>query len=614
MRLKTLSVFCLFLFLLAISPASANGFESGLVGWSPSTDYSDTASASAQGFVNIYTADAYAGTKSVQVTAYAKNSQYYTMVLELGSGVDLTNINTLSFWQKTFDILNPSGTAKGFVCIDDTQVWTMSSGANYASWTNTSIDVSGYTGTHSIQFKCTAISTGEEEKYSWLLDNVAIDGHLVPVGTASRNFYVSDSSTGTAISGATVTVTASEEGSLTTAANGYTTHFTALVSTHTYSYTITKSGYATKTGTFTTGWEDSGTVYVTMTAEATPTPTPTPGTLQISSYSPTYSGAENYNHIKITTTDTNHDGGQTSGTWTVPAGVTSVDVLVVAGGGAGGSGGGGGGGAGGLITSYDVTVLSGSSISLSIGHGGTGASASSGTNGGNSIFSSLTAIGGGGGSKPISNGADGGSGGGAGHMSGIYYGGSGISGQGFNGGNNLPVSPYPTGGGGGAGSAGINGSESQSGNGGTGLTIWGTNYAGGGGGGGTNYGSSRGTGSYGGGNGGISDAKDGVSGIDNTGGGGGGGYGGADDVSSVGGYGGNGVIIIRYAIATLTPTPTPTATAATPTPLPTITIPKYEITSHHEAAEVTLAESYNLMPAMYMLIILLFLGAVLGRK
>jgi hypothetical protein len=68
-----------------------------------------------------------------------------------------------------------------------------------------------------------------------------------------------------------------------------------------------------------------------------------------------------------------------SGTWTVPSGVTEIYVTAFGGGGGGGSGrsgtnayAGGGGGAGGRIYKYPMTVSSGETITISIGIGGTG--------------------------------------------------------------------------------------------------------------------------------------------------------------------------------------------------------------------------------------------------
>jgi hypothetical protein len=105
-------------------------------------------------------------------------------------------------------------------------------------------------------------------------------------------------------------------------------------------------------------------------------------------------------------------------TWTVPEGVESVDVLVVAGGG-GGSGGsswpaGSGGGAGGLVfkPGYAVEGV----IEVTVGDGGapgSGTGNQRGSNGENSAFGELTALGGGGaGVKNSVTGSAGGSGGG----------------------------------------------------------------------------------------------------------------------------------------------------------------------------------------------------------
>jgi len=86
-----------------------------------------------------------------------------------------------------------------------------------------------------------------------------------------------------------------------------------------------------------------------------------------------------------------------SGTFSVPTGVSSVDVLVVAG---GGRGSGGGGGAGGLIYRPGFTVTPGGTLSVTVGAGGLvgplqGCVSGVGANGQNSVFGTLTAIGGG---------------------------------------------------------------------------------------------------------------------------------------------------------------------------------------------------------------------------
>ena len=230
-----------------------------------------------------------------------------------------------------------------------------------------------------------------------------------------------------------------------------------------------------------------------------------------------------------------------AGTFTTTTG-GNVEVLVVAGGGGGMKVYDGGGGGGGLIYRLSYFVGSGDH-SVSVGLGGL---APGGTNGGNSVFDALTALGGGGGGDDGLNGNDGGSGGGGGHAaSGHGFGlqpASGSGGYGNNGGNNLYGSPnYPSGGGGGAGGSGGT-PVSYSGGGGSGgigkaYSISGTNtyYAGGGGGGSYPSGASGGTGGLGGGGtgGNSSSAAGGV----NTGGGGGG--------SNIG-SGGSGIVIIRY--------------------------------------------------------------------
>jgi len=248
-----------------------------------------------------------------------------------------------------------------------------------------------------------------------------------------------------------------------------------------------------------------------------------------------------------------------SSNFTVPAGVGSVQVLVVAGGGGGGNGGGagaGGGGAGGLVYSSSYPVTAGQSIAVTVGAGGAGASSwhFHGGNGNNSTFGSIIAIGGGGGGSYYSvseggggtTGYPGGSGGGAGFngSSSTSTGGAGTVGQGYPGGNSYAVSPYPAGGGGGAGEAGGTANGIAAGNGGAGLAydISGTlSYYAGGGGGAVSVGGVNGVGGLGGGgNGELRASLSSTAGTNGTGGGGGGGN------VVAGAAGGSGVVIVRY--------------------------------------------------------------------
>jgi prepilin-type N-terminal cleavage/methylation domain-containing protein len=268
-----------------------------------------------------------------------------------------------------------------------------------------------------------------------------------------------------------------------------------------------------------------------------------PGVIQCTE---TYDGSYVINKFTLLGTVT----GTTN--WEVPAGVTSVEYLVVAGGGGGGghssNSAGGGGGAGGFLTASGFSVSG--AVSVTVGAGGAGGlDGYLGSQGENSIFSTITAIGGGRGGINGTSGGVGGSGGGGNSRMSPLTGGGGTAGQGRNGGNGTSSTGYGSGGGGGAGQLGGTAVAGQAGKGGDGLpsSITGgspVTYAGGGGG-GVYSGAVRGLGgSGGGGNGGpYASPYDGSPGTNNLGGGGGGaGYHTAGD----GGKGGSGVVIIRY--------------------------------------------------------------------
>jgi len=263
----------------------------------------------------------------------------------------------------------------------------------------------------------------------------------------------------------------------------------------------------------------------------------------------------------------------------------NVDYVVVAGGGGGGAGNtgssvaGSGGGAGGFRTGTGLAVTP-QSYSITIGAGAVGMAAGGSTpalSGSNSVFSSITATGGGGGAtrmgSPIT-GRDGGSGGGGTYENGA--GGSGVynSGQtlghvlhqGRNGGT--ASNQHGGTGGGGAAAVGANGTNNDGAVGGAGTNIiMGLSnansttllsavnagvvsgsyryLAGGGGGSDGNGGSGAGGagGVGGGGNGAVAFGTRAQDGHRGTGGGGGGGPNGA---WGAGGDGGSGIVIIRY--------------------------------------------------------------------
>ena len=298
------------------------------------------------------------------------------------------------------------------------------------------------------------------------------------------------------------------------------------------------------------------------------------------------------------------------GTFTVTAGTTDAEVLVVGGGGGGGahnnggSDGGGGGGAGGVVLAPAVPLSPGT-YNITVGNGGSGGSENtvqnsnpgcrnknapfggdSGDSGGNSVFGAsspssiqLTAIGGGGGgSGPNAGNQDcGGSGGGAGSGGSPVTNGaagnqpsqnpsfSGPKAQYGHPGGNAPAAPLFLGaGGGGAGGAGGNGS---SGGPGIGGPAWqapagfdasligvshgqGRYYGGGGTGGNQNNvtGSPAGVGTGGGGRGHSANSGPNAGAANGSGGAGGCGQP-APGARSRGANGGTGLVVIRYAVS-----------------------------------------------------------------
>lgn len=245
----------------------------------------------------------------------------------------------------------------------------------------------------------------------------------------------------------------------------------------------------------------------------------------------------------------------------------NVSYLVIAGGGSGNRGG-GGGGAGGYRTSYGsgnisgrnsavetpLSTDSGTTYTVTVGAGGAAVNGTSsgtatinaeGNQGSNSIFGSITSLGGGpGGYYPQNSSegdlSDGGSGGGTVFQSGHY--GQGTANQGFDGHQGgLSGANTWSGGGGGAGAAGNN-----TGTGGAGLasSITGSSVnRGGGGSPGPWQGQTRGSNGFGGGAGGGATA-----GTPNTGGGGGGGGSNSQSQHALrnGASGGSGVVILRF--------------------------------------------------------------------
>jgi len=239
----------------------------------------------------------------------------------------------------------------------------------------------------------------------------------------------------------------------------------------------------------------------------------------------------------------------------------SIEYLVIAGGGGGNTSDDvthGAGGAGGYLCNVNGENSGGNSsaepamyapkstnLTVTVGAGGGVNSAGS-----VSIFTSITAVGGGSGHNNGIN-LSGSAGSPNGRTSGVPNPGytNNISNQGSASGDGVAL--WGSGGAGGAGAAGSDGTNNTGGNGGNGLasSITGssvTRGGGGGGGGGTTGGTG---GSGGGGNGGAGSNASGTSGTANTGGGGGGsGY----STGGTPGSGGSGIVILRWATADAT--------------------------------------------------------------
>ena len=247
-----------------------------------------------------------------------------------------------------------------------------------------------------------------------------------------------------------------------------------------------------------------------------------------------------------------------SGTQQGGAAGFDAEYLVVAGGGGGGDNGEnatfGGGGAGGYRSSVTGESSGGGASAESVFKASfdvaytvtVGAGGGVRTNGNNSVFDTITSIGGGAGGGGTSSGTDGssgGSGGGGGNGVG-KLGGAGTANQGFAGGDSNPAGGGRGAGGGGASEAGADSPSANGGDGGDGveslITGTATYRAGGGGGGSASTGAVGGTGGLGGGGKGeTNNSGDATAGTANTGGGGGGSFTAGSQA------GGSGVVILR---------------------------------------------------------------------
>jgi len=298
-----------------------------------------------------------------------------------------------------------------------------------------------------------------------------------------------------------------------------------------------------------------------------------------------YAGVSSHISATYTTGSIGREIITSSRPFSVPNGVTTLDLILVGGGsGAGKSrNGAGGGGAGGVKHIVGLAVAEGASLPAVIGAGGAGADGSTtsdGYAGSATTFAGQIAHAGspGGGQNQDAPGGGASGGGAPGHSGTVFLGGAGTPGEGNAGGNgkaNIIVNSRSGGGGGGAGAAGLPGTGGASpGNGGDGINLapWlggaflygiphpdggfiltpigeGGWVAGGGAGGRTSQaGGALGQGGLGGGGDGADgDTATGVAALPGSGGGGGaGGANGSLGTAGTGGAGATGLLVITY--------------------------------------------------------------------
>jgi hypothetical protein len=210
------------------------------------------------------------------------------------------------------------------------------------------------------------------------------------------------------------------------------------------------TAYTVSSNTITfTGAPSTGTnnIYVEYTSPVTQVVQPGSGTVGITQFNATGTPSSSTflrgdNSWATVTSAFTGIGGQvftSSGTFTVPAGVTAVKATVIgAGGGGGGTAsgnsacGGGGGGGGGTSYVYVTGLTAGGTVTVTVGTAGTGGSGGAGGAGGTSSFGAYaSSTGGGGGGYGTASASPSGGAGGAGSSGSLNLtGGSGGSGLG----------------------------------------------------------------------------------------------------------------------------------------------------------------------------------------
>ena len=174
-------------------------------------------------------------------------------------------------------------------------------------------------------------------------------------------------------------------------------------STGAFTYTISDANVATVTGSTTT-IVGAGTTTVTVSQVADNNYNSASATMTLTINKRDVNSQEVFSPIQFTNTTTTQ--------WTAASNQNEVEYLVVAGGGGGGNAydnGGGAGAGGGMVRTGFLGVTPGQSYTVTVGAGGAGGADiranRNGATGGNSVFGSITSLGGGGGggSRTVGN-------------------------------------------------------------------------------------------------------------------------------------------------------------------------------------------------------------------
>lgn len=138
------------------------GFETGdLTGWSK---YERTG-----GYVDIIT-DAHSGIYSLEVNVISDSNEELAYIAQ---SVDLTDVDSLTFWYM-YEFFEEIPVSYEWSVWIDNRTKIASGTDDVLSWTYKSIDVSAYSGSHTIKFQSRAYDDGYGDSYFYVDDISAI--------------------------------------------------------------------------------------------------------------------------------------------------------------------------------------------------------------------------------------------------------------------------------------------------------------------------------------------------------------------------------------------------------------------------------------------------------